>query len=169
MKVILIYIIVILAVLGLGFWLFSTSNSQQQPENLPGQTLEDQGQLHIDQGSFDHPAYNSNPPTSGWHWPQAAEWGIYKATQPDEQLIHNLEHGGVWIAYKPGSVDEQTVNLLQDFAKRYRKVIVEPREANDAAIALAAWTHLDKLDQYDESQILRFIASYYDRGPEKVN
>ncbi len=167
MKVIIIYIIVVLGVLGLGYWLFTSSNQQQT--DLPGQTLENQGQTHIPEGSTEHEAYNSNPPTSGWHWPKPADWGAYNASLPDEQLIHNLEHGGIWISYKPGSVDENMIKQLNDFAKRYRKIIVEPRDKNDSPIALAAWTHLQKLDRYNESEIIRFIEAYYDKGPEKVD
>lgn len=167
-KTLAIIFAVVIAVLGLSFWLFSISEKPTDPKDLPGQTFENQGQEHIAQGSTEHPAYNSNPPTSGWHWPQPAAWGVYDATQPDEQLIHNLEHGGVWISYKP-TVDVDTVARLQDFAKRYRKVIVEPRANNDANISFAAWQHLQNFDNYDESAMLKFIEAYYNQGPEKVD
>lgn len=166
MKIIATYIVVILVVLGVGYYLFQSSN--KPATELPGQVFENQGQEHITQGSFEHPAYNSNPPTSGWHWPQPAAWGIYRATQPDEQLIHNLEHGGIWISYK-SNLDAETIAKLQDFARRYRKIIVEPRDANDSPIALVAWTRLQKLDSFDETTILRFIDAHYDKGPEKVD
>jgi hypothetical protein len=165
-RVLIIYVVVLIVVVGLGFWLFTSSKNQTA--NLPGQTFESQGQTHIEQGSLDHPAYNSNPPTSGWHWPQPANWGAYPVTQPDELLVHNLEHGGIWISYKPGSVDQDTINKLNDFANRYTLIIVEPREKNDAPISLAAWTHMQNLDQYDERAILEFIDAYYNKGPEKV-
>lgn len=167
MKILTVYIIVIIAAVGLGFWLFKTSEVAQ--EDLPGTFYESQGQAHIDEGSTNHPAYNSNPPTSGWHWPRPAPWGSYNTTQPDERLIHNLEHGGIWISYKPGKVEADTVSKIQDFAKRYRKIIVEPREANDASISLAAWAWLQNLDEYDENAILRFIEAHYDMAPEKAD
>jgi hypothetical protein len=165
-KLLLVYVLVVGVVMGLGFWLFKSSQVQQ--ENLPGQLFENQGQEHLTQGSTDHPPYSSNPPTSGSHWPQPANWGAYPVTQPDEQLVHNLEHGGIWISYKPDKVDQNTINLLNDFAKRYPLIIVEPREKNDAPISLVAWRRLQNLDQYDESAILRFIEAYHNKGPEKV-
>lgn len=165
-KVILIYVIVVVAVVGLGIWLFQSSEKAQ--ENLPGQTFESQGQEHIVEGSTEHVAYNSNPPTSGPHWPQPADWGIYKATQPDERLVHNLEHGGIWISYKPDKVDADTITQLQDFANRFHLIIVEPRDKNDSPISLTAWTHLENLDHYDEAAILTFITAFYNKGPEKV-
>lgn len=166
MKTFVIIFVAVLAVVGLGFYLFQSS-SQQNPTDLPGQLFDNLGQDHITQGSTEHPAYNSNPPTSGWHWPTPANWGIYKSEVPDEQLIHNLEHGGIWISYKPDA-NPELVAQLEDFAKRYRKIIVEPRAQNDSPIALAAWTRLQKLDNYDEQTILKFIEAHYDNGPEKV-
>jgi hypothetical protein len=129
--------------------------------------IESQSQQHLEQGSTDHPPYNSNPPTSGPHWPQPAACGTYTVAPADEQLIHNLEHGGVWISYKP-LVDDQTKDLLEDFSNRYENIIVAPREANDSNIAIAAWTRLLKLDAYDEAQILEFVHAYMDKGPERV-
>ncbi|OGE79996.1 MAG: hypothetical protein A2660_02780 [Candidatus Doudnabacteria bacterium RIFCSPHIGHO2_01_FULL_45_18] len=165
-KLILIYLVVVAGFVGIGFWLFE--GSEKPPQDLPGTAFEIQGQEHIAEGSTDHPAYNSNPPTSGWHWPAPAAWGIYKVRQPDERLIHNLEHGGIWIAYKPDQVDQDTINRLNDFASRYAKIIVEPREMNDTRISLAAWGHMQNLESFDESAILKFIQAYYDQGPEKV-
>ncbi|MBX4191688.1 MAG: DUF3105 domain-containing protein [Candidatus Doudnabacteria bacterium] len=155
-----------IVVVGLAFWLFKSS--QKQEENLPGQLFDNLGQEHLTQGATDHQPYNSNPPTSGPHWPQPANWGSYAVTQPDEQLVHNLEHGGIWISYRPDKVDQNTINMLNDFAKRYPLIVVEPREKNDSAISLAAWGRLQNLDQYDESAILRFIEAYHNKGPEKV-
>jgi hypothetical protein len=168
MKIFIIYFVVVLAVVGLGFFLFQTEEPED-PTALPGELLENQGAVHIEDGSTDHPPYNSNPPTSGWHWPAPADWGIYKVAFPDEKFVHNLEHGGIWISYKPSKVSVETITLLEDFAKRYRKIIVAPRETNDSNIALAAWTRLQKLENYDEQTIIKFIEAHYDQGPEKVN
>ncbi|HEX9503447.1 MAG TPA: DUF3105 domain-containing protein [Patescibacteria group bacterium] len=165
-RILLIYVVIVSAMVALGFWLFKSS--EKQTANLPGQTFPNLGQEHITQASTDHKPYNSNPPTSGPHWPQPANWGAYSTTQADEQMVHNLEHGGIWISYKPGRVDKNTINLLNDFAKRYPLIIVEPRDKDDAAIALAAWTHLQNLDKYDEHAILEFINAYHNKGPEKV-
>jgi hypothetical protein len=166
MKIIAIYIIAVLALVGLGYFLFQQSTVN--PEDLPGQAIEVMNAIHIEQGLTDHPAYNSNPPTSGWHWPQPAEWGAYGQVMPDEQIIHNLEHGGIWISYQP-DLSASEVEQLNDFAKRYRKVIVSPRPADETKVALAAWGHLQNIEGYDEGAILKFIRAFYDKGPEKVD
>lgn len=167
MKAFIGIFLVVLAVVGLGYFLY-TSSENKDPLALPGQLMENQGADHIPEGSKEHPAYNSNPPTSGWHWPTAAPWGVYDNPEADERYIHNLEHGGIWISYKPSTVSAEDQDKLKDFAKRWRKVVVTPREANDTNIALAAWTRLQGLDVYDENTIIRFIEAHYDQGPEKV-
>src|SRR2546425_2522795 len=113
-----------------------------------------------------HPPYNPDPPTSGWHFPQPAEWGYYNGELPDELVVHNLEHGGIWISFKSAD-DTEVINKLVALARRYRsKVIITQRPKNDSRIAVAAWTHLMKLDHYDETAIVDFINRFKNRGPE---
>ncbi len=142
--------------------------SHQKPNELPGQSIPEQSRQHIT--TTNHPAYNSNPPTSGWHFPQPAEWGAYKEEIPDETLLHNMEHGGVWISYKPNISEELKKKLEAFYEKWGRKIIVTPRSQNDADIALAAWTHLDKFSvgEYSEERIDNFIKAFRNRGPEYV-
>ena len=141
--------------------------SGSRNRNLPGELIPDQGREHV---TGTHPAYNSNPPTSGWHNPAPAEWGVYKEELPDEVLIHNLEHGGVWISYRPG-IPEDIRKKLESFYNKYgRKIIVEPRSKNDADIVLAAWNRLDKFSaaDYSDGRVELFIKAFRNRGPEFV-
>ena len=50
---------------------------------------------------------------------------------------------------------------LRGIVLRYdQSVILAPYPGMDAKIALTAWTHLDKLDEFDEKRIVRFIGAY---------
>src|SRR3989344_3474582 len=69
----------------------ATDNTEKL--GLIGQVFENQGQTHIKRGES-HTIYNSNTPTSGWHWLDPASWGVYNRPLVDEQAVHNLEHGG---------------------------------------------------------------------------
>lgn len=112
--------------------------------------------------------YNSNPPTSGAHYVQPAPWGVYAETLPDQTLIHNLEHGGIWISYRDKS-DKDTVKALEDLAEKYDShLIVTYRPENDSSIVVAAWGRLLKLDEVDKGQIVNFIARYRFKGPESA-
>jgi hypothetical protein len=76
----------------LGFWAFKAFTAP-----LPGQLFPDLGREHVnDIGAVE---YNSNPPTSGTHFPVWAKKGIYDRILSDGYLIHSLEHGYVVISY----------------------------------------------------------------------
>ncbi|MDR7485524.1 MAG: DUF3105 domain-containing protein [Armatimonadota bacterium] len=139
-----------------------------KPSGLEGvQVFGDQGAAHITLGQA-HPSYNSNPPTSGWHTPFTAPWGVHRTSIADEIIVHNLEHGGIWISYRDAS-DTALVEKLEALVSRYRsKVILTPRSINDSRIAVAAWTRLLKLEEYDEQKIVAFINAFKNKGPEMV-
>ena len=137
-----------------------------RPESpRPGQAFPIQGQTHIAVGAS-HIAYNSNPPTSGPHYAQPAGWGVYHSELPDEQLIHNLEHGGIWISYK--GIDATTTTALEKIANSQAKIVMEPRANDDAPIVLASWGRLQKFQTYDEQAILAFIEANRNQSPEPL-
>ncbi len=146
----------------IGYLLVSSSN---KPENVrPGVAFGIQGQQHVADGAS-HGAYNSNPPTSGWHLAQAVSFGVYDKELSDEQLIHSIEHGGIWISYK--DVDSETKLKLVTLAEKYPgSVILTPRLANDSKIALASWGRLEKLEIFDEQAIINFIKANTNKSPE---
>jgi len=164
MKKTIVSILVVIVLIGAFYWL---SRISKKAESLrPGEAILIQGVEHIAVGAS-HPPYNSNPPTSGWHYAEPAEWGFYDKELPDEQLVHNLEHGGIWISYK--DIDEETKTKLQDLARRYSgSVIVTPREKNDTKIALASWGRLQKLAEYNEEAIINFIKANKNKSPEPL-
>ena len=120
---------------------------------------------HLNSGEHP-PKYNSNPPTSGLHSPTIEKWGSYFDAIPDPIMLHNLEHGGIWLTYKDAS-DIDLILALRDIVQRYPKqVILTYRPDNDSRIAIAAWGKLLKLDALDENQIYDFIGRYRFKGPE---
>ena len=140
--------------------------STRPVEPRPGEEIAVLESPHIEDGS-EHAPYNSNTPTSGPHYVRPAEWGVYQEALPDEQLVHNLEHGGIWISYK--EIDENTKAQIEALAKRYpRSVVVTPREGNDASIVLASWGRLEKLEEFDETRIKNYIRKNINKSPEPL-
>ncbi len=169
------YLLIGAGVLILAFILVVIVRNTIAEQNPPGDlsipdtsiSYPNQGQTHIEIGAA-HPAYNSNPPTSGWHYVDPAPWGVYPNQLPDEVLIHNLEHGGIWLSYKDPT-NQDIINQLTAIASRYPShMIVEPRPENDSPIAVAAWGHLLKMDTVNEDIIYSFIRRYRKNGPENV-
>lgn len=157
-----------LVVAGLFVWWAYDYFKNAPVKEIPGSYLKAQSRDHIDAGA-EHPAYNSNPPTGGWHYDQPAQTGIYDKEFSDEQLVHNLEHSHIWIAYKPDLSTDQ-IEKLVELAKDYgSKIIMTPRAANDSPIAFAAWERLLKMDTLDEALARSFIEAYRGlAGPEKI-
>ena len=127
----------------------------------PGEFFASQGNAHIALGSS-HPAYNSNPPTSGWHTPDLVSWGSYDYEVPDERLIHNMEDGGVILWYRMGTPEENEARIreLEEASQGYRRVVIAPRSDLDTQYALTAWTRLDKFDTFDAARVDRFLNAY---------
>jgi Protein of unknown function (DUF3105) len=138
-------------------------------EAAPGERFPIQGQQHIDPGTT-HPPYNSDPPTSGWHYPEDLKTGFYEEPYPDEMLVHNLEHGHIVISYDCTkladceTVKQQIRSLMADYDNW--KVTAVPRQNKDAALAVTAWGWLLKLDGFDETRIRAFVDAWRDHGPE---
>lgn len=127
------------------------------------------GREHITPGTV-YKEYNSNPPSSGPHYPQDAPTGFYTSALPDEQLVHNLEHGQIWISYQP-DLPAPALAGLQKLTGDF--VIITPRSQNDTDIALTAWGRQDKFnlgpDGLDTQRVSDFILRYQNLGPERLN
>lgn len=157
---------VVLLVIGLVF--FFASQQKELGEDY-SQEMPFEGQGHVTEGT--DITHQSSPPTSGNHWPVPLSDGVYKTEKPDEAVIHSMEHGRVWISYKP----TLPANIIEQLEKlgSGQALIVTPREANETDIALAAWTRLDTFNlnedgSLDEQRIKDFIKRYKNKGPEFV-
>ena len=145
------------------YWAVSASSTAA--ENRPGEKVSIMDRDHINVGDS-HEDYNSNPPTSGPH-AGPAPWGFSSEELLDENAIHNLEHGGIWISYK--NLDDDSVKTLENIARRNgASVVVSPREANDSNIAVASWGRLMKLDAVDQERINEFIKRNKNKSPEPL-
>jgi hypothetical protein len=162
-----IFAIVIFLGSVLGYALLSGGRfgSVEEPplETGPGQVVPDMGNRHIQIGE-EHEPYNSDPPTSGPHYPFLARWGIHNTSIPKELQVHNLEDGGVIVQYNCRELDprecEELVQNLTRVVEGYPLIILAPYPEMDSVIALTAWGRIDKFDEFDEYRIRRFIEAY---------
>ncbi len=156
---------ILLAVLVVGgiYWVASTSEDTDNARL--GEEISIVSRDHINIGD-DFGSYNSNPPTSGAH-AGPAPWGFNEAEIVDQNAIHNIEHGGIWISYK--DIDEQSLEVLRNIARtNSQSVIISPRAANDSPVAIASWGRLLKTDVIDEEQIKEFIKGNKNKSPERL-
>jgi len=171
------FLIPTLLLIGAGTWLLGSSSliqpqDKSKPQEVSSsvegvQEFDIVGENHIPQGTSGS-GYNSNPPSSGPHWASPAEKGIYEQPIPDETALHNLEHGHIWIAYDPSIGDEVKSKLSEIVESDGWKIIMSPREGNDAKIALVGWGRVLNMDEPDYEKVKEFIRLYRNRGTEKT-
>ncbi len=105
--------------------------------------------------------YEQNPPVGGAHndvWQNAA---FYEEPIRNENAVHTLEHGAVWITYSP--------DLPQDETDRIRE-LVEGRDClmaspypdlpGDSPIVASAWGKQLTVESADDEALQDFIQAY---------
>lgn len=147
-----------------------------QPEEPQiGTQTADEGRKHIAREES-HEPYKSDFPTSGPHYADdqsPTKWGVYEEELPDEILVHNMEHGGIVVTYKPDLASKEIQKLKKLFSTPYSnkdfkplKAIVIPRTKNKDPITLGAWRYSLNLQIYDEQQLIAFYKQRLGESPE---
>ena len=136
----------------------------------PGVAFADMGNQHIAAGEA-HVPYNSSPPSSGPHLGSLASWGEAAQPVPPELMVHNLEDGGVVLAYDCPAGCEEFLSGLQEVLGDYaaRRVLLTPYSgivdpAGQVHLGAAvAWTrvlYFDSLAGREGRQVRSFINLY---------
>jgi len=125
---------------------------------------------------FTEANYKTNPPTSGTHYPEWYQDGIYAAGDTPNlgKLVHTLEHGRIDVQYKPGTPDhtvKQLEALLAEQEDGYHMLLFQNGTNMDAQVAATAWGHSLTCPQFNNKvfdALRTFRAAYIDQGPEDV-
>jgi hypothetical protein len=108
-------------------------------------------------------SYETSPPVAGPH-STAVPCGVYAEQIPNENQVHNLEHGAVGVQYKPDLPVAQ-IRRIEELARSYDShVFTGPYEDMDSNIALTAWGHMVRLDSFEEQTIRDFIDEFAQDG-----
>jgi hypothetical protein len=119
------------------------------------------GAGHKDGVDIDYEAqYGANPPAGGEHWNRWLNCGVYTEPQIDEQAVHALEHGAVWITYDPELVKGADLEKLQN-ATPDTYAVLSPYPGLDAPVVISAWGAQVKLDGVDDERLQLFIDKYW--------
>ncbi|MEJ5913065.1 DUF3105 domain-containing protein [Pseudokineococcus sp. 1T1Z-3] len=127
------------------------------------QTFEDLGRDHTT-GSVE---YAETPPVGGDHSPAWWNCGVYAEPVVDENAVHSLEHGAVWITYDPALPAEQ-VDQLAAAAAPYDYTLLSPYEGLPSPVVLSAWGVQLPLQDAADERVAPFLAQYVqgDQTPE---
>jgi hypothetical protein len=110
---------------------------------------------------YGHISYPTSPPVGGNHNPywQDCDGEIYDAPIANEHAVHSLEHGAVWVTYRPDLSTDQ-VGELADLVRDRPFMMMSPYPGMDTKISLQAWGYQLKVDSADDPAIPEFIRAY---------
>jgi hypothetical protein len=104
-------------------------------------------------------SYPQSPPVGGNHAPVWADCNgtIYPAQIANENAVHTLEHGAVWIAYKPGLAAAQ-IDVLTKLVAGNQYIWLEPYAGLKTNVSLQAWGYQLSVDSASDPRVSQFIA-----------
>jgi hypothetical protein len=102
--------------------------------------------------------YVETPPVGGAHHVTWQNCGIYETPIHEEHAVHSMEHGAVWITYRPGLPADQVEELRARARDDY--MVLSPFPNLPAPIVVSAWNHQLKLERADDPALRSFIRRY---------
>lgn len=103
--------------------------------------------------------YAQNPPAGGEHDPVWQNCGYYAEPVRNENAVHALEHGAVWITYQPDLPQDQ-VAALRELAASQSHILVSPMDGIPAPVVASAWGQQLQLQSADDEQLQQFVRRY---------
>jgi hypothetical protein len=103
--------------------------------------------------------FKQSPPVGGDHNPvwMRCLGDVYNAPIPKEHAVHSLEHGAIWITYRPDLPAAQVKILADKVHKVGDFIFMSPYPGLDRPISLQSWGYQLKLDNANDSRIDAFI------------
>jgi hypothetical protein len=106
--------------------------------------------------------YEQSPPVGGDHHPAWLNCGVYPQPVPDELAVHSLEHGAVWVTYRPDLPADQVTALEDAIPDTY--MVLSPREGLPSPVVASAWGTQIELTGADDPRLEVFIKEFR-QGP----
>jgi hypothetical protein len=141
-----------------------SGNAQSTPTSAPSTVInyrvthpEWLGREHM----YGHLTYPMSPPAGGNHNPywMNCMGDVYPAEIAKEHAVHSLEHGAVWVTYRPDLPADQ-VAALASRVQNVPYMFMSPYPQLDRPISLQAWGYQLKVDSAGDPAIDSFIDKY---------
>lgn len=102
-------------------------------------------------------SYDRSPAVGGPHNSAWLDCGVYDAPVPEKHVVHDLEHGTVWITYEPGLAGEE-VDALADVLPQ--NGILSPYDDLRAPVVVTVWERQLELTGADDPRLELFIREF---------
>ena len=110
---------------------------------------------HVE-GTVDYP---QTPPAGGEHNQVWLNCGVYEQPVPNENAVHSMEHGALWVTYDPGLDGAELSALRAKLPSTY--VVLSPFEGLPSPIVLSGWNTQLQIDDADDPRIAQFFEEYW--------
>jgi Protein of unknown function (DUF3105) len=102
--------------------------------------------------------YKESPPVGGPHNVVWQNCSIYHVPIHNEHAVHSMEHGAVWITYRPDLPPDQ-VRILDEVASD-DFMLLSPYPGLAAPVVASAWNHQIRLESATDPRLRAFIGEY---------
>ncbi|WP_265447254.1 DUF3105 domain-containing protein [Flexivirga meconopsidis] len=103
-------------------------------------------------------SYPQTPPVGGEHNPVWLNCGVYNQPVPNENAVHALEHGAVWVTYREGTSAADVAKLRAALPDTY--TLLSPIKTQPAPVVITAWGKQLALTGADDKRLPEFIKTY---------
>ncbi|NYE37945.1 hypothetical protein F4692_003090 [Nocardioides cavernae] len=109
--------------------------------------------------TMDDVDYPQDPPAGGAHAPVWLACGVYDEPVREENAVHDLEHGTIWITHDP---DLPAADLETLAGQLPDNGIMSPRDGLPSPVVVTVWGAQLRLDGADDRRLGLFLEEYGD-------
>jgi hypothetical protein len=158
----------VLGILLLGILVYAVKNQgagfldplAQADKKVPGVEKYKETRKHVP-GTVEYP---QTPPAGGDHNNTPQSCAVYTAPIANEHAVHSLEHGAVWVTYRPDLPAAQVTALKAKVeGNAYR--MLSPYPGLKKAVSLQAWGRQIFVDSATDPKVDKFLDAYT-QGPQ---
>ncbi|MFI1012501.1 DUF3105 domain-containing protein [Streptomyces sp. NPDC020965] len=158
--------LVVAGLVGFGVYVLNKESDEQQQEvamskePITGEKSWDPkklGRTHVDKAV----SYPEKPPVGGDHhqaW-MNCNGDVYKEPIPNENAVHSLEHGAVWVSYND-KAPKAELSKLEKRVKDTPYSMMSPVKDQTGAIMLTAWGKQVTIDDASDKRVVQFFTKY---------
>ena len=164
-------VLALIAVLGINLWPKVEERQALEPYKYSSENKDPSDKIdgvlkieypagqHVD--STQRVAYDQTPPFGG---PHDASWAncmgtVYDKALRNENAVHSLEHGAVWITYNPDKVDQSGIDTLKKKVEGEQYMLMSPHPDQEAPVSLQSWGHQLTVNSADDERVGQFITA----------
>ncbi|SOD89717.1 DUF3105 domain-containing protein [Streptomyces sp. Ag109_G2-15] len=163
--------VIVVGLAGWGVYAINSANEKQEQKSaaakkpISGEKTWDAkklGRTHV-AGTVKYPM---NPPVGGNHnqaW-MTCNGNVYTKAIPNENAVHSLEHGAVWVTYN-GKATKADIQTLADRVAKTPYTLMSPDKTQSGAITLSAWGHQLSVNTAADPRVEKFLTKYV-QGPQ---